>query len=88
MLTPAQVDEISTTIGGNISDDGEWAQVALECASQSGMGLRDQARLRDLLGLDCPDCDYCKREIPYLRAQDKKLWHSGGVLCQDPEGQP
>lgn len=87
MLTREKIAELVALVGSNIHDDGEWAQLAAACADQSGCDVKTQAKMRDLLGLDSPDCPYCRTEVPYLRG-DGKLHHTGGVLCQDPEGQP
>lgn len=87
MLTREKLDELAALVGSHISSKEEWAQLALACADQADVDVRTQAFLRDTLGLPTPNCPYCPKEVPYLHTGGK-LWHSGGVLCQDPEGQP
>ena len=87
MLSREKITELLGLVGSNISSKEEWAQLALACVDQGDFCVRTQAFLRDTLGLPSPDCTFCRKEVPYLRG-DGTLWHSGGVLCQDPEGQP
>ena len=87
MLTKIQISMLTTIVGDHINSAEEWAQMAAACADQANCDVRTQAALRDMLGLPSPNCPYCRKEVPYLRG-DGTLQHTGGVLCQDPEGQP